>query len=351
MTSDTTTQSASLGALSWDRGRIEVRALGGMLGPVEVTLDDGRTIAPFATAPWVDEPPTDWEKTAPPLLKGLRGDWLCLPFGSPGKPRTDLDPAWLDGLDPDLRSQDGAQHGACANAPWTREVEGPNALAFSCAPDIAFPIARLDRRIDVTEGSATIGIETRVTPRTDCTLAWGGHPTFRLPQQPGGFEIAFEADPIKVLTFPGIFEAGVSRVEPAQIVAGLASIPMRDGSIQSFAALPLAFDTEELLLVIGHGGRIRLTNHVERYRIRMTWDPAIFPSVLLWVSNRGRTYAPWNGRFVGLGVEPVYSAFDLGHAHAMNDRSPLRQLGIPTAMDFKAGEPVATRYEIAFEAI
>lgn len=351
MTSDTTTHTASLGALTWDRGRVEVQALGGMLGPVEVTLADGRTIAPFATAPWVDEPPADWEKTAPPLLKGLRGDWLCLPFGSPGKPRVDLDPAWLDGLDPDLLPLDDAQHGACANAFWTREADAPEALAFSWAPDAAFPIARLDRRITATAGSAAIGIETRVTPRADCTLAWGGHPTFRLPEEPGSFAIDFGTNDVEILTFPGIFEAGVSRVMPAQVVSGLDAVPMLDGSTQSFAALPLPFDTEEILLVIGHGGSIRLTNHVERYRIHMAWDAAVFPSVLLWISNRGRTYAPWNGRFVGLGVEPVCSAFDLGHAHALNERSPLRKLGIPTATHFKAGEVLSTRYEIVFEAI
>ena len=154
-------------------------------------------------------------------------------------------------------------------------------------------------------------------------MQWGVHPTFRLPEEPGAFEIGFGGD-VTAFTYPGFFEAGVSRVAHGRTCAGIGAVPMLDGSVQSFASLPLPFDTEELLLVAGHKGVARLTNRAEGYRVVMEWDPDVFPGVLLWVSNRGRRYAPWNGRHLGLGVEPVCAPFDLGYAHAVNPSSPLR---------------------------
>ncbi len=35
---------------------------------------------------------------------------------------------------------------------------------------------------------------------------------------------------------------------------------------------------------------------------------------MLWISDRALQEAPWNGRYRGLGVEPVAAAFDFGEA-------------------------------------
>jgi hypothetical protein len=340
-----------LGSLSWDRGRADIQALGGMVGPVEVVLHDGRAIHPFKVAPWADDPRAEWEATAPPLLKRLRGDWVCLPFGLPGKPRTDLDAKWLEGLDANLESPDPAQHGTCSNSPWRLDSADPHALSMSFAPETGFPIARIERRIFVADGEPTINLETRVAARANCELQWGVHPTFRLPEAPGAFEIGFGSEKVTVLTYPGVFEASVSRVAHTRVCDGLDAVPMFDGATQSFSRLPLPFDTEELLFVTGHNGVARLTNHAERYRVVMEWDPGVFPGVLLWISNRGRSFAPWNGRFLGLGVEPVCAPFDLGYAHAVNPKSPMRALGIPTATRFAPGRDLVTRYRFRFESV
>ena len=227
----------------------------------------------------------------------------------------------------------------------------PHALSMSFAPDPSFPIAAIERRVAVADGSPDIHFETRVRARADFQTPWGVHPTFRLPQASGSFEIAFGGDKARVLTYPGVFEEGVSRVAHAQVCDRLDAVPMLDGSTCSFASLPLPFDTEELLLVAGHGGVARLTNRAEGYRVVMEWDPDIFPGVLLWVSNRGRTFAPWNGRFLGLGVEPVCAPFDLGYAHGVNAHSPMRALGIPTATRFSPGRDLVTKYSFRFERV
>jgi hypothetical protein len=60
--------------------------------------------------------------------------------------------------------------------------------------------------------------------------------------------------------------------------------------------------------------------------------PSDFPLTLLWISNGGRDYAPWNGRHRGvLGMEEART-WSL-HGHAASIRSnPLSGIGIPTSI-------------------
>jgi hypothetical protein len=60
--------------------------------------------------------------------------------------------------------------------------------------------------------------------------------------------------------------------------------------------------------------------------------------------------APWNGRHLALGMEPICSPFGLGPAVARAD-NPMAKVGTPTARDFTAGEAFTTRYRIEAEAL
>ena len=219
-----TIQYKKLGSVQWDRGRFDVQALGGMLGPVEVVLDDGRAIRPFALAPWADNPTEDWEATAPPLLKRLRGDWVCLPFGLPGKPRTDLDPDWLEGLEVNLESPIRRSTGRCSNLDWRLEKAEPRALSMSFSPDANFPISRIERRISAADGDPAITVETRIAARAACELQWGCHPTFR--PAAGARRVRYRIwRRCHRFTYPGFFEAGVSRIAHGQTAQGSARSP------------------------------------------------------------------------------------------------------------------------------
>ena len=62
-----------------------------------------------------------------------------------------------------------------------------------------------------------------------------------------------------------------------------------------------------------------------------------------------RQMAPWNGRHLALGFEPICSAFDLGPQISTAD-NPISRRGTKTARRFSAGERFTTRYRIAVEA-
>src|SRR5579871_6424563 len=96
--------------------RAEVQDLGAMLGPAVFTVGD-RTVQPFAIAPWADDP-ADRLASLPPLLRRLRGEWPCVPFGMP-EPRRDLPDAWMAGLGRDEPVGDDQPHGAPSNSVWS----------------------------------------------------------------------------------------------------------------------------------------------------------------------------------------------------------------------------------------
>ena len=63
--------------LATDQVELYLTHTGGHLAPVNFHLN-GRTVSPYAISPWVDEEIAD---DMPNLIKVLRGDFFCLPFG------------------------------------------------------------------------------------------------------------------------------------------------------------------------------------------------------------------------------------------------------------------------------
>lgn len=70
----------------------------------------------------------------------------------------------------------------------------------------------------------------------------------------------------------------------------------------------------------------------------------MLPSTTLWLSNGGRTYAPWNSRHRHvIGIEEVRSYFADGHAASIAD-NPLSRRGIPTAFDLAPQGRIVINY-------
>jgi hypothetical protein len=109
--------------------------------------------------------------------------------------------------------------------------------------------------------------------------------------------------------------------------------------------LPLEGDSESLVQLLGVDGKFDLVDQRQGFRIRLQWDPNHFPSCAIWISNRGRKYAPWNGRNLALGIEPVCSAFEMGTLVSRRS-NPISEFGVPTVIPFKAGEVWTTEYHI-----
>jgi hypothetical protein len=71
---------------------------------------------------------------------------------------------------------------------------------------------------------------------------------------------------------------------------------------------------------------------------------------MVWMSNGGRSYAPWSGRHTGvLGIEDG-RASALGHADSVADND-LNRSGIATAFELEDGQTVILRQVIGACAI
>jgi hypothetical protein len=322
----------------WTDVEATLHAGGGALEPLRLRLPDGRVAEPFHRAPWIDGSAA----LDPPLLNHLRGEWACVPFGVPPDPAGLVAPwrAAGDPLGPDIEdtSQD-RPHGYGANADWILR-EDPDTLTATVAYPPGSAIERLTRRIRPCTDAVGIRIDLVITARRACRTTAGFHPTFRLPARPGAFRIrhgAFRHG----FTYPAAVEPGTSRAAAFARFTHLDDVPAADGSRLALDALPLAFATEEIVMLVGSDGRIDLEDDDSGIVYRLAWDPDRLPHALIWISNRGRSYAPWSGRNLCLGIEPIASAFDLGAAVSVG-ANPLSTLGERTFISLAPGEPWST---------
>ena len=127
----------------------------------------------------------------------------------------------------------------------------------------------------------------------------------------------------RVDTYPVQPEVGVSRLAVNTSGPSLDDMPAADGSRLSFTRLPLPHATEELMQMVGCKDPIRLHYIGERVDVSLSWDTAVLPDALIWISNGGRPHAPWSGRHFALGVEPMSGFFDLGRVVQPTPEHPL----------------------------
>lgn len=327
--------------MTWDHGTFSVERLGAMLGPVTFRLPSGREAKPLHLAPWAPEEAGD-----SPLLRGLRGEWPCVPFGytSPATPETP--PEWAAVMAPADPNEE--VHGYGSNHDWAwKEVNGAIALSIDYPDD--HPIRWVHRWIAPDPASPAIDFILRIEARSDAALPLGLHFTFRVPTEPGSLSV----EPGRFRegrTYPGIVEPGATAFAVNRSFSDLSAVPAWGGGTRDATRLPFDGQFEELIQLNGVEGRAAVAYPSEGFRARIEWDEAVFPSLLLWISNRGRSAAPWSGRHYALGMEPVQSPFGLGPRTAASP-NPLNQSGTSTARLFRAGEVLETRYRLSVEAL
>ncbi|MEV8468383.1 hypothetical protein AB0T83_16525 [Fluviibacterium sp. DFM31] len=331
----------------WGTVRGEVSALGAMLGPVWFRQSDGTEVQPFAIGDWAGDPAAQRE-TLPPILRRLRGEWPCVPFGVP-ETRTDLPDRWMAGIDADATVADSFIHGYSSNHLWHLSARTDRSLTLSIDYPDGHPVRSLERGIALDE-SGGLDISLRIAARRDADLPIGVHPVLRLPDRTGAAHLSIPSLR-RVHSFPVAVEPGVSILTPDRSYASLTGLQTHDGAPLDASRLPLPRRTVELLLVELDTGAVSLRNADEGYETRISWDIASFPFCLLWIENGGRAAYPWQGRFSAIGIEPIAGAFDLGQVHSTNPRGPLSGSSRALTARLRAGETWETRYRIATSAI
>jgi hypothetical protein len=114
------------------------------------------------------------------------------------------------------------------------------------------------------------------------------------------------------LAYPVPAEPGRSRLAAGVRFDHLARVPLSDGSTTDLTRFPQPADGEDLLQVLDLRGPLTAHYLDAGWSLTLDWDRGLLPDLMLWISHRGRLHAPWNGRHLALGAEPVNGAWDLG---------------------------------------
>jgi hypothetical protein len=313
------------GQPSWPLRSSHVHAhltrLGGHLGPVHFRLGR-RTVAPLSIAPWAEE---KLPREMPALLKALRGDFFCAPFGGNGTP-------W--------RGEQHPPHGETANAAWRLErlEHAETQVTLRARLDLKVRPGRVTKTIILPEGSPVVGQSHEIAGARG-PLSVGHHAMLRFPEEPGSGLIAtspFVRGQVLPTPFEDPAQRGYSSLQPGAEFTSLAEVPLATGGTTDLSVYPARRGFDDLVMITAAPDLPFAWNAVTFPTQRYVWfslrDPGVLRHTIFWISNGGRHYAPWNGRHTGvLGLEDTTSYFHYGQAESAG-ANPLRRLGLPTTL-------------------
>lgn len=313
------------GADSWKlaNGLVElyVTRAGGQMAPVRFDLGNGQSASPYSLAPWQ---PGDCEPGTPELLKLLRGDFFCIPFG--------------------VSERTPYPHGATANLDWALEEAAAGRLVLLLDDPVTG--AEFRKELILKHGHRAVYIRHTIS-KLEGRFNYGHHPILEFPKSAG--PCAIRTGAIKFgQVYPGAFEdpstGGTSSLKAGARFASLEEVPLADGGTTSLASYPDRPGNEDLVMFSAVDAEFGWTAaHFPGYVWMAIRNCAELPSTLLWHSNGGRPYPPWNGSHVRrLGIEDVCSYFHEGAEISSGER--LRAEGIATSRVFRAGTAESIRH-------
>jgi hypothetical protein len=317
-----------------------VTETGGHLAPV--TFDrKGRKLRPYSVAPWAEE---RTDPALPPILKALRGDFFCLPFGGNATP---------------FGKEKHPVHGETANARWqfrslaTRA--GRTCLHLSLTTKVR--PGRVDKRIWLLDGQNTV-YSQHVVSGMSGPMNPGHHAMLKFPDAPGSGLIATSRF-VYAQVFPEAFELpekrGYCLLKPGAEFKSLERVPNIAGETADLSRFPGRRGFEDLVMLVSDADMPFAWTAVTFPKERYVWfalkDPRVLRETVFWLSNGGRHYPPWNSRHVNvMGLEEVTSNFHFGLAESAR-RNPISQKGFPTCLTLSPRKPLVVPYIMGVAAI
>lgn len=283
--------------------RIDFASRGGVLQRMEIT-DEAATIAPLHRAPWSR---ADVPANAPAHEEWLAGDFLAAPFGAKGP----------HGL-----------HGLPANGDWRVTPSGPGTLRAILEGEVqgATVIKELSLQDDhpfVYQRHLFIG--------GSGALPVANHAMVSVPN---GARLSFSRKRWwETLAEPLETTRGRSRLAYPRRTEDAAEFPAADGSSVNLHRYPWGEAHEDFVAGIedpaSRLGWTAVVRPTEGDLFLSLRNPAQLPMTMLWHSNGGRDYAPWNSRHTGcLGVEEG-AALPLLGLSSQETPDPLTAAGQP----------------------
>ena len=332
------------GQPSWRLASTTVEAyvteMGGQLAPV--TFDrHGRKLQPYSVAPWAEE---KTDPSQPTIIKVLRGDFFCLPFGGNATP---------------FGRERHPVHGETSNARWQLRSldtsEGRTCLHLSLKTKVR--PGQVDKRIWLVDGQNTIYSQHVVTGMSG-PMNLGHHAMLRFPDSPGSGLVSTSRF-VYGQVFPQAFELpekrGYSSLKPGAQFKSLERVPTQRGDTADLTRYPARRGFEDLVMLVSDAAEPFAWTAVTFPKERYVWfalkDPRVLRETVFWLSNGGRHYPPWSSRHVNvMGLEEVTSYFHLGLAESAA-KNPISRKGFPTCLALNPRKPLVVPYIMGVAAI
>jgi hypothetical protein len=332
------------GQPSWRLASPKVEAfvteIGGHLGPV--TFDrKGRKLQPYSVAPWAEE---QVDPSTPAILKVLRGDFFCMPFGGNATP---------------FRREKHPVHGETANARWQfrslTTTAGRTCLHLSLNTKVR--PGRVDKKIWLVDGQNTL-YSQHVVSGMSGPMSFGHHAMIKFPDAPASGLVSTSRF-VCGQVFPQAFELpeklGYSWLQQGAEFKSLQKVPTITGETADLTHYPARRGFEDLVLLVSDAREPFAWTAVTFSRERYVWfalkDPRVLRETVFWLSNGGRHYPPWSSRHVNvMGLEEVTSYFAIGLAESARP-NPISRKGLPTCLTLSPKTPLVVPYIMGIAAV
>ncbi len=309
---------------------LAVTRQGGHLAPV--TFDrTKRPIRPFHISQFASE-----FKPGPilPILKVLRGDFFCLPFGGNVKP---------------FRGEQHLLHGETANGRWkfasSESRDGEHCLTLEMP--LRVRRGHVTKRVMLRDGENVIYQEHIVRGMSGPNCP-GHHPNLECHSR-GNIALS----PF----LRGSTSAHLLGKPEDQLYCGLKTgfnfhklgkVPLIYGGKSDLSVYPSRRGFTDVIHILADPKREVAWNTVtfpeEGWLYFALRDPRVLRQTMIWFSNGGTYSKPWQGRHLNvLGLEDVTCFYGEGMAGSAQPNTWTRR-GVPTSLRFDARKPTSIRY-------
>lgn len=306
----------------------------GMLGPVTFFPKDAVPIQPYAIAPWGEE---NLAPGTQPMIAALRGDWFCCAFGENAELH---------------RQRQFPPHGETANRDWQCIAGSKTGVGCYVRLRTDLPLqggcceattALLNEHSIVYQRHDLSGLSGPINP--------GHHATISFPDLQGAGRLSFSRF-VHAQTYIEPTERpenyGYSWLKPNTGISDLKAVRCIDGSTTDLSRYPARRGFEDIAIICAHPSLKFAWSAVTFPDQGYAWfairDPKQLASTLLWFSNGGRHYPPWNGRHINvMGIEDVTAFFHVGIAASCRPNA-LSERGIRTFLEPDAQSRLSISY-------
>ncbi len=263
----------------------------------------GRT--PLHAAPWRDEAAAQDDPDIPLVNKRLAGDFFCMPFG-----RDDV--------------EDGPIHGHPANTRWNVEKLEPSAARLSLSTPVRG--AGLTKELRLT---GPVLYQTHTIQGGAGQVSFAHHPMARMAE---GGRLSFS--PKRAALSDSIYQYEDHNLWVLNQMRPDLTLDCEDGRSWDLRDYPMGHAVEDFAILVEARdatlGWTVLMRAAEDDMLVILKDARVMPITMLWISNGGRDFSPWNSRHRGvIGIEDGCALGGEGLRAAMA-QNRLNAMGVPT---------------------